>query len=230
MFTFKQFSIRQDRCAQKVSEMACIFGAWIDVPEDYRSVLDIGSGTGLLSLMLAQRTAVQVDAVELEPACFLQGRENVLASPFHERIECIHADIRTYRPGKQYDAIIANPPFFEGQLKAGNRERSLARHADTLTLNELMDAIHYLLAPSGRFSVLFPFDRMNEVMNHAVEYGYVPVRMMRVQHSPLHEPRIWMAEFSRIPGPVHRETLIVKEDGQYSRAMTKLLKSYYLSL
>lgn len=210
--------------------MACIFGAWINVPGDCRSVLDIGSGTGLLSLMLAQRYPVSIDAIELEPACFEQGRENILASPFHERIQCIQADIRTFRPGKQYDAIITNPPFFEGQLKAGTRERSLARHAGSLSLKELLHAVNELLAPSGLFSVLFPYNRMNEVVNQCAEYSYTPVRMMTVQHSPFHEPQIWMAEFSRTPGPARSEKLIVKEDGQYSQAMKDLLKSYYLSL
>lgn len=228
MFTFKQFAIRQDRCAQKVSEMACIFGAWIELPESASSVLDIGSGTGLLSLMLAQRYSVQIDAIELEASCFLQGKENVMASPFHTRIHCMQGDIRSYRTDSRYDAIITNPPFFEGQLRAGSHERILARHADTLTLDDLLQAMKALLTPTGRFSVLFPYARMQEVLDRCQEAGYHALRTLSVRHSHAHAPNVWMCEFSGKPSETVHETLVVKEDGQYTPGMKALVKAYYL--
>src|SRR5437868_5022622 len=139
-FQFKQFIIQQDNCAMKVCTDACLFGAYIanelqSIPVN--TILDIGAGTGLLSLMLAQKTTAVIDAVEIDNAAFEQAKENIAASPWKEKINTYHADISTFKTGKRYEHIISNPPFFEDDLRSNDEKKNFAKHDSSLTLENL---------------------------------------------------------------------------------------------
>ncbi|MGN6568280.1 MAG: tRNA1(Val) (adenine(37)-N6)-methyltransferase, partial [Flavipsychrobacter sp.] len=138
-FQFKQFRIEQDKCAMKVSTDACIQGAWTPIHDHVRHVLDIGTGTGLLSLMLAQRDPrMHIDAVELDEQAATQAKENIVSSPFSERIDIIHGDAKEYQANQQYDLIICNPPFFQNSLLGDNSKRNTARHTLSFSYEDLL--------------------------------------------------------------------------------------------
>jgi tRNA1Val (adenine37-N6)-methyltransferase len=139
-FDFKQFRIEQGNCGMKVSTDACIQGAWTPVPHGACRILDAGAGTGLLSLMLAQRAPeVMIDALEIDEAAAIQAGENISASAFADRIHIHHQDVRSFQPEDQYDLIICNPPFFINSLNSPEAARNLARHNHTLQQKDLLD-------------------------------------------------------------------------------------------
>jgi tRNA1Val (adenine37-N6)-methyltransferase len=158
-FRFKQFTIHQDRCAMKVSTDACLLGAWAPFPEPTATILDIGAGTGLLSLMLAQRfPQARITAVELDGEAAAQAAQNSTESPFTGRVQVVCEDIRTYQPDECFDAIICNPPFFSNSLKGPSAVRNQARHQDALHLSELSAQVQRLLKPNGYVAVVLPAD------------------------------------------------------------------------
>lgn len=155
-FQFKQFCIRQDRTAMKVCTDGCVFGGWVDVDGSTR-ILDIGTGTGLLALMAAQRNATAlIDAVEIEEAACGQAWENVQASPWRDRVSITNSPIQAFQPGYRYDLIIANPPFYHNHLRRHHLQQNLALHGEALSLPELAGSVHRLLRPDGRFAALLP--------------------------------------------------------------------------
>ncbi len=156
-FQFRQFTIAQDRCAMKVSTDACIQGAYTPVTKMTRRVLDIGAGTGLLSLMVAQRADnAMIDAVELDADAAAQAKENIGNSPFALSVSVVQGNINTYTASSGYDLIICNPPFFINSLLGDTAGRNMARHSITLTFVELLTAIKRLLNSDGHASVLLP--------------------------------------------------------------------------
>lgn len=156
-FHFKQFTIHQDKCAMKVSTDACIQGAWTPINTQVKDVLDIGTGTGLLSLMLEQRNpGLQIDAIELDAEAAAQAKENISNSPWQDRINVIQADVLEYPFSKQYDMVICNPPFFQNSLLGPDDKRNNVRHTLSLTFDNLFDVISKVLKPSGYASILLP--------------------------------------------------------------------------
>jgi tRNA1Val (adenine37-N6)-methyltransferase len=149
-FQFKQFIIHQDKCAMKVCTDACILGAWCSQKiSSYPLVLDIGSGTGLLMLMLAQKHKGQIHGIELEPSCFEQLRDNIQQSKWKDKLQVFPGDARSFAFPNNYDLIISNPPFFEGELNAETETSNLAKHSKELTLSALMEIIDANLAPAA---------------------------------------------------------------------------------
>lgn len=232
MFQFKQFVIHQDRCAMKVTETACIQGAWASVSNHVKRVLDIGSGTGLLSLMLAQRyPAIEIHAVELDEAGFQQGQDNIAASKFATRIHAWHGDIREFQTETQFDFIISNPPFFEQQLKSPNPNKNLAWHSDQLNLSELLHAISELVAPHGKACILYPWSRWDQFNHECTEQGLWVERVLVIQHSAQHPKSHFIAMVGKDKtSELFSETLIVKQDQQYTTAMQQLMRDFYLKL
>jgi len=228
MFQFKQFLILQDHCAQKVSEVACIQGAWTKLNDHCKHVLDIGSGTGLLSLMIAQRYDILIDAIEIDEATYNQGKENIDRSPFKHRIQCLLGDIKNFDLKTKYDFVITNPPFFEKQLQGPNDKANLAKHSSQLKLDELLDAIDKVLDDEGGFSILFPFDRKIELEQQSARLGYYASSYLILKHSALHEPKVFIGLFSKQQNEIVIENLIIKENGVYTEAMKGLMRAYYL--
>ena len=231
-FSFKQFTVWQSDCALKVCTDACLFGAWVaahvkdDAPS---SILDIGTGTGLLSLLLAQKNpAAQIDAVEIDAAAAAQASSNALATVWNIKVH--NSAIENFS-GARYQHIISNPPFFSNDLKSDDALRNTAMHSTTLTLASLFTCVVNLLDKGGSFSVLIPYARATELEKLAAQFGLVIFKKALVQQTPNHDPFRAMYIFSSaITSPAVVEQIIIKENEQYTAGFAAYLKDYYLFL
>jgi tRNA1Val (adenine37-N6)-methyltransferase len=236
-FQFKQFRIEQDRCALKVCTDACLFGAWTAEKLKHEStraktVLDIGSGTGLLMLMLAQQSTAHITGVEIDQASFEQSVENISHSSWKERLNIVYADICGYEPMHQYDLIISNPPFFENDLRSPNLHKNISKHDAGLTLSALIEQVVRLLKEDGRFAVLLPYNRTDEFLELAQRKDLWPHDIITLSHTHQHPPFRTMLLMARKPQKQILESAIVihDEEGTYSPKAYALLKDYYLYL
>ena len=239
-FQFKQFIIHQDRCAMKVTTDACLFGAWVaeeDKSEKIitKNVLDIGTGTGLLSLMYAQKNSLaDIDAIEIDEDAYAQAKENVAASPFAERINVIHDDIKRFTFSKKYDCIISNPPFYEKEISSDNEKKNIAHHHSGLLLEELLGIIKGNLSSSGTFYLLLPFKRNEEIKKIILKQDLFVSKIVFVKQSTKHNYfRMMIA--GKLNQEDHAETLIEEisiwdDQQQYKEEFKELLKDYYLYL
>ena len=178
-FKFKQFSVNQDNCAMKVGTDGVLLGAWCDV-ESAKMVLDIGTGTGLIALMIAQRTdCALIDAVEIDKSAYVQASGNFKDSRWCGRIGVFNLDFKQYvdECNTKYDLIVSNPPYFENSLKSSNLERTMARHTDSLSFDELLHGASMLLSESGIISLIVP----NGVDNRLGEIDYCTVLRCVIQ-------------------------------------------------
>ncbi len=239
-FQFKQFTIHQDRTAMKVTTDGCLFGAWVadrawSRETGVRSLLDIGSGTGLLSLMLAQKVpAASVDAIEIDKDAFEQANQNAKDSPWSDRVNIIHADAREFSFSKRYDTIICNPPFYENELKGESVKKNIAHHDAGLLLPELLELINTLLVPGGNFYLLLPYKRNAEIKQLLREKKLPVEEIVFVRQSPGHDYfRMMIKGRSATDGIIETKIaeLRIKENGdEYSSGFRSLLKDYYLHL
>lgn len=236
-FQCKQFTIHQDKCAMKVCTDACLFGAWVGgkvkshpgfAGKNVKNCLDIGTGTGLLSLMLAQGTGLIIDAVELDEAAAEQAADNFELSPWKERLQVLQGDIRKIHLGRKYDLVISNPPFFENVLKSPNGKRNLALHSEMLGLEELLNVVQIHIADIGLFAILLPYVRKDACIALANARGLYLVEETTVKQSNKHTFFRVMLLFSTSPSPVQRSSIAIRDDEAYSEVFTTLLKDYYL--
>ena len=230
-FQFKQFSINQDRCAMKVGTDGVLLGAWVNTDSCSR-VLDIGTGTGLIALMLAQRSKAEIHAVEIDQEAALQAQENFNASLWKERIHLFPCSFQQFvNESGNYDLIVSNPPFFSQSLNTPYRERTLARHNTTLPLNDMMVGVKTLLKNSkGRFALIYPEDSMKALVEEAARNDLYLIRRADVLPSPGKPVKRVLAEFSGKKIDPEVDTLIVEEFGRhrYSEAYKKLTCDFYL--
>lgn len=236
-FQFKKFTVWHDRSALKVCTEACILGAYVKVTDAARA-LDIGTGTGLLALMAAQRNhLMHIDAVEIEEQNYLQAVDNVAQSPFTERIAVHHTAIQDWPRENEnltskfsdYDLIISNPPFFANHLRSSSAARNRALHTDTLSLEELLDSVARLLAVEGRFVVLLPAYETQLLTEIAAGAGLWPTRQLQVFQR--HDKPLFrmITTFERHHTESVVESLYIHHlDGSYSDEFRTLLKEYYL--
>ncbi|HET6994392.1 MAG TPA: methyltransferase [Chitinophagaceae bacterium] len=235
-FQFKQFTIHQDHCAMKVTTDACLFGAWAaeevqrQLP-DVKRVLDIGTGTGLLSLMLAQKTNVPVDAVEIDPDAFEQAKENISASPWRDKVTVYEADAAQFEFASKYDIIISNPPFYENELKSGDAKKNLAHH-EGLSLQQLLKLITENLSPGGSFFLLLPYKRDEEAEKMINAGGLSIIQKIFVRQSVRHDSFRIMIKGGH-GGDNKKSTTEISiwdEQHQYTPEFLALLRDYYLYL
>ena len=186
MFKFKQFAINQDRCAMKIGTDAVLLGAWCPIDNNPKSILDIGAGTGILALMLAQRTnADQIDALEIDEEAYEQCVENFEASAWADKLFCYHAGLDEFvdEPEDEYDLIISNPPFYNEDFKTENEQRDLARFQDAMPFEDLIEAADLLLSENGTFAVVIPYKEEERFIDLCAEYELYPVKATRVKGS-----------------------------------------------
>lgn len=220
----------------KVCTDACLLGAYTanriyERPLPLQQILDIGTGTGLLSLMLAQKSNAQVDAVELNAAAASQAKENFIQSPWAERIQLYNGSIQQFVTFKKYDLIISNPPFFENDLKSTNEEKNNAKHDSGLTLQELVKAIKEHLYPAGFASVLLPYHRTAYFKEIAGNEGLFVNQVLLIKQSPSHSFFRSIILLSNKKTICQENELIIhNEQREYSPQFTALLKDYYLKL
>lgn len=235
-FRFKQFNIDQEHCAMKVCTDACIQGAFTaqylaSGAITVSAILDIGAGTGLLSLMVAQQVAVPVTAVELDPAAAMQAAANFEASPWADRLVLTQQDIRKMPVGVPYDFIITNPPFYETALKSGHAQKDQAMHATNLGYEALLTAIDRQLAQEGECSVLLPYVQFEVFRELALTKGYHLRKVLLVRQSVKHGYFRAVGIFSKTAGDTDTAELSVyDENNRYTPAFEALLQPYYLKL
>jgi len=217
----------------KVTTDACLFGAWA-ASESARSgtALDIGTGTGLLSLMLAQQTQLVIDAIEIDTDACAQARENAESSPWKDRIRVRQGDALNTPANTTYDVIISNPPFYEKQLKSDDQRRNIAHHGESLTLGQLAAVIQQLLAPGGSFFTLLPYRRSSEIGRLLKRSALVAMKTVFVRQSPNHSYFRLMLKgclAGEQPGPAEiGEISIWNAEQQYTDEFRALLKKYYI--
>lgn len=225
-FRFKQFTVHQDQTAMKVCTDACILGAYTAVGQA-RRVLDIGTGTGLLALMLAQRASeARIDAVELELDAYKQAVENVQASPFAHQIQVHQTAIQNFFPTQKYDLIVTNPPFYTQHLQAGKAKQDNAWHTNTLPTQDVLQAVVRLLDSAGKAWVLLPWYQMNLFTEEARNLGLYPQQILHIHTLPT-KPiwRVITAFGFEYQATCLPETLCVTE-----QPFQDLMKEYYLNL
>ena len=234
-FQFKQFKIEQDKCAMKVCTDACLFGALaanFGTVTKNITVLDIGTGTGLLSLMYAQKNdSAKIDAVEIDEDAFEQAKENVACSGW-ENITVHHQSVQEFSKARNacYDFVLSNPPFFENDLKSENEQRNTALHSSDLTLKELMETANKLLSENGTFCVLLPFSRMEYFIGQAEKTHLFLRKKILVRQTPEHDFFRSILFFTREFSDCETEEITIKKGDTYSLKFSELLRDYYLYL
>jgi tRNA1Val (adenine37-N6)-methyltransferase len=231
-FRFKQFDIDHDKCAMKVGTDGVLLGAWCDTKEAAR-VLDIGTGSGLIALMIAQRNAgCFIDAVEIDDASFLQAQANILRSPWESRIRIHHTSFQEFCTGKSasYDLIVSNPPFFQNSLQNPAAGRSVARHSTSLPVSDLISGILGLLVAGGRYCMIMPVPEARLFIGKAREMGLYCRVITAVIPNPGKPPKRLLLEFNLHDGEVKRSELIVElaRRHEYSAEFKELTGDFYL--
>jgi tRNA1Val (adenine37-N6)-methyltransferase len=234
-FRFKQFTVYHDRCAMKVTTDACLFAAWVArqiKSLNAKSLLDIGTGSGLISLMIAQENKLSIDGVEIDDEAASQAKENILSSPWKESIRIIHHDILDFPEEKKYDVVVSNPPFYENELISASKKRNAAHHSHELSLKELFHCIRVHLKEESHFFLLLPFKREREIKGLANEEGLFINKKLIVRQSVNHQPfRVLVQGSGKNSGPaIETEIAIRDEKQQYTADFVELLKNYYLYL
>lgn len=236
-FQFKQFTVHQEQCAMKVTTDACLFGAWVAEAAGRQltstgKLLDVGTGTGLLSLMIAQKAAAMIEAIEIDSSAAKQARENIAASPWRERISIVEGDVLRCQFTTKYKCIVSNPPFYENSLKSDKRTKNMAHHDEGLTLGALLSFINRQLTEDGSFFLLLPAQREREFAKAISNAGFFLERKVLVSQSDGHPPFRLVVHCSRkrTNELISEELSIKGQDGNYTAAFTALLKDYYLHL
>lgn len=239
-FNFKQFTVHQELCAMKVSTDACIFGALLakafanselQQPDTTSTYLDIGTGTGLLSLMLAQKSKGIITAVDIEEGAAKQAAKNIADSIFAKKINVFKEDILRFEPANKMDGIFCNPPFYEADLHSPDVQKNAAKHDTTLTLQPLSVYVEKHLKPTGVFSILLPYQRVNEFVEMALISGLYLRKKILVRHSPKHTFFRGILFFKKMETSLENSSLLIRnEEGNYTAEFIELLKDYYLNL
>lgn len=224
-FRFKQFTVQQGRCALKVGTDGVLLGAWTDHARAAR-ILDVGTGTGLLALIAAQRNAdALIDAVELDPAAAAQARENAAASPWSHRIRVYQADIRYWAAPARYDLVVCNPPFYKGHGTPHDRRTAAAKHEGTLNFEVVMRTLAEQGSAAVRASMILPFHRHGELLAIAAEHGFAPVRECAVRYMAHKPPKRMLVELARGGhAPVRSELAVHDGPGTFTTEYRRLLR------
>lgn len=237
MFQFKQFHIKQERTAMKVGTDGVLLGAWVPLINNPYNILDIGAGTGLISLMLAQRSsAQQIDAIEIDEEAYEECVENFEASPWGDRVFCYHADLEEYtdelfEEQEEYDLIVSNPPFFSENYSSGDQKRDQARFQEALPFDQLIECSQALLSQNGIFAVIIPFKEEQNFIQLAQSVGLFPLKITRVKGNPNTEIKRSLLAFTRIQQtPLETELTIEIERHNYTPDYIELTKDFYLNM
>ena len=234
MFQFKQFAIAQDRCAMKVGTDGVLLGAWVPLIHNPYSILDIGTGTGVIALMLAQRShAEQIDAIEIDDDAYEQATENFENSPWNDRLYCYHAGLDEFvdEVEEEFDLIVSNPPFYTDEYKSSNEQRDTARFEEALPFEELVEAADYFLSDHGIFALIVPFKEEEKIISLCQDRSLFPLKITRVKGTPTTEIKRSLLAFTRIQQtPFIDELIIETARHQYTPEYIALTQDFYLKM
>jgi len=237
MFQFKQFAIKQERTAMKVGTDGVLLGAWAPLINQPFAILDIGSGTGVISLMLAQRSAAQqIDAIEIDDDAYEECVENFENSPWGDRVFCYHADLEEFtdelfEAEEEYDLIVSNPPFFSENFSSGNAQRDQARFQEALPFSMLIECAQALLSDHGIFAVIIPYKEEQNFINLCASVNLFPLKITRVKGNQTADIKRSLLAFSRVEQqPLVDELVIEIERHVYTDAYKALTQDFYLNM
>ncbi len=229
-FQFKHFTIQQDRCAMKVCTDSCLLGSLLPT-ENIKTVLDIGTGTGLLSLMYAQLNNIaDIVAIEIAKEAAIQAQENVDASVFKSQIKIIQADFNIYNPVQQFDLIICNPPFYENDLPSTIENKNTAYHSTQLSMIDLLKRSSSLLATSGMIAILIPYKRLIEIKTLLNGFDLYANKIYLVKQTSKHDYFRAILMISKKELIPQEFTITIKNGDEYTLEFKKLLQPFYLHL
>jgi tRNA1Val (adenine37-N6)-methyltransferase len=233
-FQFKQFTVYQDQSAMKVTTDACLFGAWcareIQQLNTTQRILDIGTGTGLLALMIAQKNNVRIDAVEIDCNTAEQASKNCLLSPFRDQITVFKKDISEFEKAN-YDCIVSNPPFYENEIKSERKIINIAHHSDGLIWDKLFEVINEKLSSAGIFFLLLPYKRKGDLKILLKREKFYITEMLFVKQTPTHDFFRMMIKCSKIESEIQQNEITIKGNNkEYTTEFIDLLRDYYLLL
>jgi tRNA1Val (adenine37-N6)-methyltransferase len=231
-FQFKKFRVEQGQCAMKVCTDSCIFGAYISVGKEANKILDIGTGTGLLALMLAQKSPdVEIDAVEMEPSAAEQAKDNFYESQWKNRLTVYKKRIQEFTSPYQYDLIVSNPPFFSNSLESPDKKINIAHHGTSLPIDELLGSILNLLKTEGKLWILLPPYESELFIKRAERLSLHLNEKLNIRDRPDSEIIRTILHFSFKKNDCAENNFTVKDEkGKYSTGFIKLLRDYYLHL
>jgi len=230
-FQFQQFRVAQDRCAMKISTDAVLLGSLVqsDAP---KQILDIGTGTGVIALMLAQRfPEASLTALELDPEAASQARENCKQSPFSERLAVLQGRFQDFPAEERFDLLVSNPPFFPNHLPATDPKRQQALHTDSLSFEELLHKASQVLTPSGSFWVILPPRQMQDFIQYATAHGLFPSSRVAIRDTtvkPIHREVVGFTFSEPLANALPEELLLKNEDGSYSERYQQLISGFLL--
>ena len=233
-FKFKQFTVNQDRCAMKIGTDGVLLGAWTSIEHNPFNVLDIGAGTGILSLMIAQRSyAENIEALEIDDDAFEQCAENFENSPWNDRLFCFHASLMEYIEAvdEKFDLIICNPPFYTEDYKTEDQARNLARFNDAMPMEHIIFAVINFLSDKGKFSIIIPYKEEEKYIDEASLIDLFPNRILRVRGNENSDIKRSLMEFSFTESDIKIDELIIEtERHQYTQDYLNLTKDFYLKM
>ncbi len=231
-FHFKQFTIYHDKCAMKVGTDGVLLGAWVSV-ENTEAILDIGTGTGLNSIMLAQRCSARIDALEIDHEACLQAEENIRNCPWSERINLIESSVQDYSrlTREKYDLIISNPPFFQDSFLPGNRSRAIARHHESLPPADLVRCAASMITDRGRFAVIIPYSSLESYTRLLNEHTLYVNDLVYIRPNPVREiiRVMMMTSFERRSLTVKSIAIDTGKHHEHTREYIELTREFYLA-
>ena len=232
-FRFKQFEINQDRCAMKIGTDGVLLGSWTNITAA-ESILDIGAGTGIIALMLAQRSSAEaIDAIEIDSNAYEQCVENFENSLWGDRLYCYHAGLDEFIEEIEdlYDVIVCNPPFYTESVTSGDLQRDQARQNEFLPFKELIEGVSVLISEHGIFSTIIPFREKDDFIRMAASHELFPSRCMHVKGNPAAEVKRVLLEFTKQEKSCEVLDLITEmERHVYTIDYINLTKDFYLKM
>ena len=230
-FRFRQFCVEDDQSSMRIGTDAVLLGAWTD-PGEKSEILDIGTGCGVIALMMAQKCNAAITAIDIDEDSVRQASLNFRNSPWNERINALHCSLQefTMHYGKSFDLVITNPPFFRNSLRSPLNSRNIARHDDQLKTRDLLTGVSLILGSTGRFFLILPAGDATSFQSDAREHNLFLVRQLQVKPKPGTIPKRIVMEFAfSSPGFVVSEEIIIRrEDNSFTEAYREMTKDFYL--
>ena len=231
-FKFKQFTILQEKSAMKVGTDGVLLGAWANAVKS-KSILDIGTGTGIIALMLAQRFSANIVAIEIDKNSYIEAEINIENSPWENRIQILHKSLQEYANNNntKFDCIVSNPPYFINSLKSDSKSKNLARHTDSLSFYELFHFASKLLSASGCFSLIAPFDKKEFITEIALNEKMFCNRQLIVKGKADTKAKRILMEFGFHQNKLENKTLVIENElrHDYTKEYIELTKDFYLN-